>query len=153
MRKSRREAALRQKRSPDRSGSEAGFTLVELLVVLAIIALIATLAAPQVLKYLGSSRTSASKAQINNLESALELYYLDNGRYPSDEEGLPALVSAPQGAAHWNGPYLKGNAGLQDPWGRAYIYAAKQDGSGVSIKSLGRDGKPEGTGEDQDIGN
>lgn len=132
---------------------EAGFTLVELLVVLAIIALIATLAAPQVLKYLGSARTGASKAQIHNLESALELYYLDNNRYPSDEEGLAALVTAPQGATSWNGPYLKGGKGLGDPWGRAYIYALKPDGSGVNIKSFGRDGKPEGSGEDQDIGN
>ncbi len=133
--------------------AEAGFTLVELLVVLAIIALIATLAAPQVLKYLGSARTSASKAQIRNLESAMELYYLDNSRYPSDEEGLGALVAAPQGATRWNGPYLKGSTGLKDPWGRPYLYALKQDGSGISIKSLGRDGKPDGTGEDQDIGN
>lgn len=135
------------------NGSEAGFTLVELLVVLAIIALIASLAAPQVLKYLGSSRTGASTAQIRNLESALELYYLDNHRYPTDEEGLAALVAAPQGATLWNGPYLKGGKGLEDPWGRPYVYTLKPDGSGVSIKSFGRDGKPEGTGEDQDIGN
>lgn len=131
----------------------AGFTLVELLVVLAIIALIATLAAPQVLRYLGSAKTSAAKAQIRNIESALELYYIDTGKYPSEEEGLSVLIHAPAAAVAWNGPYLKGAAGLQDPWGRPYIYAIKTDGSDVELRTLGKDGKPDGTGEDQDISN
>lgn len=141
---------VRNRRSFD--GSE-GFTLVELLVVLAIIALIATLAAPQVLRYLGSARTSAAKAQIRNIESALELHYIDTGRYPSEEEGLSALVKAPAAAGSWNGPYLKGAGGLLDPWGRAYVYAVKPDGSAVEIRTFGKDGKPDGTGEDQDVGN
>lgn len=130
-----------------------GYTLVELLVVLAIIALIATLAAPQVLKYLGTAKVNAAKAQIRNIESALELYYLDNARYPSNEEGLTALTAAPPTAAHWNGPYLKGSTGLEDPWGKPYLYALKADGSGVTIRTLGRDGASEGAGEDQDISN
>ena len=132
---------------------ESGFTLVELLVVLAIIALIATIAAPQVLRYLGSARTNAAKAQIRNIESALELYYVDNAKYPRDEEGLSALVTAPAGEARWNGPYLKGTTGLNDPWGKPYSYEVKADASGVIIRTLGRDGKPDGTGEDQDITN
>ncbi|WP_217569855.1 type II secretion system major pseudopilin GspG [Mesorhizobium sp. GbtcB19] len=132
---------------------EAGFTLVELLVVLAIIALIATLVAPQVLRYLGSARTSAAKAQIKNIESALELYYVDNAKYPSNDEGLKALVTAPPGDTHWNGPYLKTTTGLTDPWGKPYIYELKADASGVVIRSFGRDGKPDGTGEDQDVTN
>lgn len=130
-----------------------GFTLVELLVVLAIIALIATLAVPQVLRYLGSAKTSAAKAQIRNMESALELYYIDTGQYPSEEEGLSVLIHAPAAAVSWNGPYLKGAAGLQDPWSRPYIYAVKPDGSDVELRTLGKDGKPDGTGEDQDISN
>ena len=132
---------------------QSGFTLVELLVVLAIIALIATIAAPQVLRYLGSARTNAAKAQIRNIESALELYYVDNAKYPTAEEGLPALAAAPVGEARWNGPYLKGTTGLNDPWGRPYSYEVKADASGVTIRTLGRDGKPDGTGEDQDITN
>lgn len=132
---------------------ESGFTLVELLVVLAIIALIATLAAPQVLRYLGSARTNAAKAQVRNIESALELYYVDNAKYPTTEEGLSALVTAPAGEARWNGPYLKGTTGLKDPWGKPYSYEVKADASGVVIRTFGKDGKPDGTGEDQDVTN
>ncbi|MER8805098.1 type II secretion system major pseudopilin GspG [Mesorhizobium sp. M0998] len=132
---------------------ESGFTLVELLVVLAIIALIATLAAPQVLRYLGSARTNAAKAQIRNIESALELYYVDNAKYPTSEEGLSALVAAPAGEERWNGPYLKGTTGLKDPWGKPYSYEVKADATGVMIRTFGRDGKPDGSGEDQDITN
>lgn len=134
-------------------GRDDGFTLVELLVVLAIIALIATLAAPQVLRYLGSARTNAAKAQIRNIESALELYYVDNAKYPTAEEGLSALVTAPAGGDRWNGPYLKGTSGLRDPWGKPYSYEVKADASGVLIRTFGRDGKPDGSGEDQDITN
>lgn len=137
----------------DRDDRESGFTLVELLVVLAIIALIATLAAPQVLRYLGAARTNAAKAQIRNIESALELYYVDNAKYPTSEEGLNALVAQPAGETRWNGPYLKGTTGLKDPWGRPYSYEVKADASGVVIRSLGKDGKPDGTGEDQDVTN
>lgn len=137
----------------DEKEREAGFTLVELLVVLAIIALIATLVAPQVLRYLGSARTNAAKAQIHNLESALELYYVDNAKYPTAGEGLSALVTAPAGESRWNGPYLKGSSGLNDPWGHPYVYELKADANGVTIRTLGRDGKPDGSGEDQDVSN
>lgn len=131
---------------------DGGFTLVELLVVLAIVALIASLAAPQVLRYLASARIDAAQAQINNIESALELFFIDNLRYPTTEEGLSAL-SAPSAAlqARWNGPYLKKADQLTDPWGNAYQYAFSENI--VRIFSFGRDGKQGGTGEDADISN
>lgn len=130
---------------------EAGFTLVELLVVLAIIGLIAALAAPRVLRYLGTARVDTTKVQLQNISSALELYYLDSGQYPSQELGLVALASAPNDGSVWNGPYLKGETALKDSWGNAFVYERDGDGSGVSVKSLGRDGKPEGSELDADI--
>lgn len=130
---------------------DAGFTLVELLVVLAIIGLVAALVAPQVLKYLGSARVSTTQAQLNNIGSALELYYLDTGAYPSPEMGLDALVTAPAGAQIWNGPYLKTKSGLADAWGKAFHYEQSSDGSRLFVKSYGRDGKPDGEGFDADL--
>ena len=93
-----------------------------MLVVLAIMGLLAAIIAPQVLKYLGSSRSQTSKVQVQNVVAALELYRLDVGRYPSQEEGLPAVVAAPATAAGWNGPYLQKSAALTDPWGQPYLY-------------------------------
>lgn len=132
------------------SESEAAFTLVELLVVLAIIGLIAALAGPRVLRYLGSARVETTQAQLKNIGSALELYYLDSGKYPSRDDGLNALVNAPNDGSVWNGPYLKGEAALQDAWGNAIIYDAAEP-SAILLKSLGRDGKPEGQGLDADL--
>ncbi len=129
-----------------------GFTLVELLVVLAIITLIVTLVAPQVLRYLGTARSDATQAQINNIESALELFYIDNFRYPTTEEGLAVLAKpSPELTARWNGPYLKKADDLKDPWGNPYVYEFSDNV--VKISSLGRDGKADGTGEDRDISN
>ena len=128
-----------------------GFTLVELLVVLAIIGLVATLVAPRVLNYLGSARVSTTQAQMNNIGSALELYYLDAGAYPTTEAGLEALVNAPAGAQNWNGPYLKSKSALVDAWGKAFHYEQSADGARLFIKSLGRDGKQDGEGLDADI--
>ena len=128
---------------------EEGFTLVELLVVLAIIALLATLIGPKVLGYLGGARRDTGQMQIRNLSSAVELYYLSTGFYPTDEEGLGALVDAPAGQAGWSGPYIQNRSALTDPWGHAYIYA--RTASGYVITSLGRDGKVGGDGEDADI--
>jgi general secretion pathway protein G len=134
-----------------RSSLEDGFTLVELLVVLAIIGLIAALVAPQVLRYLGSARVDTTKAQMKNIGSALELFSLDTGRYPSAELGLAALVSAPQDGSIWAGPYLKSSDGLKDTWGNEFKYEISADGNSIVLRSLGRDGKTAGDGLDADL--
>lgn len=143
-----------RRRVPERargSAGEAGFTLLELLIVLAILALLATLAGPQVLKYLGKARTETARAQIGSISTALELYSLDNGRFPSQQAGLLALVNRPPEARGWNGPYLKRADGLLDPWGRPYVYRHPGRTTSVEVFTLGRDGAPGGTGEDQDL--
>lgn len=130
---------------------EAGFSLVELLVVLAIIALTTAIVAPRVLGYLGSARSDSAKVQVRNLESALELYFLDSGRYPTKEEGLAALSTRPIDSVVWNGPYLKNAGDLKDPWGNLYQYQAPEGEVSFAVISLGRDGKKGGEGEDRDI--
>ena len=133
--------------------SEAGFTLIELLVVLGIITLLATVAGPQVLRYLGKARTDTARAQIAALSTALELYALDNGGFPSQQTGLSSLVQAPGGAARWRGPYIKKADGLVDPWGRPYQYRFPGAKGAPEIFTLGRDNAPGGGGEDSDVSN
>lgn len=130
---------------------DAGLTLIELLVVLGILALLATVAAPQVLRYLGKARSETAKVQINAISSALELYALDNGGYPASQTGLPALMQPPAGAARWQGPYLKKAEGLTDPWGRPYQYRVPGRSGPFEVFSLGRDNAVGGAGEDQDV--
>jgi general secretion pathway protein G len=130
---------------------DAGFTLVELLVVLAIIGLIAALAAPQVLRYLGQARVDTTQAQMKNIAASLELYYLDSGQYPATETGLKVLISPPNDGSIWNGPYLKNEAALQDAWGRAFLYEKTDEPAATVIKSLGRDGKLQGDDLDGDL--
>lgn len=141
--------------SMGKSRSEAtdGYTLMELLVVLGIIALLVALVAPQVLRYLGDARSGTARAQMKNIESALELYYLDTGTYPTQQDGLAALVRQPPGLQSWKGPYLKQESGLVDPWGKPYGYATPGKSGPFELSSMGRDGQPGGSGEDADIGN
>jgi general secretion pathway protein G len=131
--------------------SEAGFTLVEMLVVLGIIALIAALVGPQLIKYLGKAKSETAAVQVGNLTAALDVYNLDTGRYPTSQEGLGALMRPPQDAKRWNGPYLRKAEGLVDPWGRPYLYAAPGSHGEFDIFSYGRDGQAGGTGDDRDI--
>jgi general secretion pathway protein G len=133
------------------ASAEAGFTLLELLVVLGIITLLATVAAPQVLGYLGQARSQAAQVQIKNISTALELFYLHNGGYPAEQVGLSALVKAPQGVPNWRGPYLKSAEGLVDPWGRPYRYRVPGRNGEFDIFTLGRDNKEGGSGEDRDV--
>jgi general secretion pathway protein G len=140
-------------RTAPRRSAEAGFTLLELLVVLAILGLLAAIVAPQVLHYLGASRSQAAKVQVENIAAALDEYQLDVGRYPAQDEGLNALVQAPGGVANWNGPYLKKPSALVDPWGQKYLYRNPGQHSEVDVYTLGSDHAEGGTGEAKDVGN
>jgi len=130
-----------------------GFTLVELLVVLAILGLIVALVTPQVLKYLSKARTDTARIEIQTLGQALDLYRLDMHHYPSQQEGLAALIEPPPGAEEWNGPYLKQKKMPLDPWGRPYIYRSPGEHGDYDLYTLGADGAPGGVGENQDVTN
>ena len=130
---------------------ECGFTLVEMLVVIAIIGLIMALVGPRVLNFLAESKVKTAKIQIQSFASALDLFYLDAGRYPSSAEGLAALEQPPSGVVAWNGPYLKGGNVPNDPWGRPYIYRSPGEHGVYDILSYGSDGQEGGTGTAADI--
>lgn len=131
-----------------------GFTLLELLVVLAILALLAGLVGPRVLDQLGGARSDAAKVQIKNIEAGLDLFRLDVGRYPTQNEGLRALIERPPGPGRWQGPYLKSADGLNDPWGRPYRYRSPGRNNGpFDIYSLGGDNSEGGEGENRDVFN
>jgi general secretion pathway protein G len=143
-----RESAVRPARR--RHTSETGFTLVEMLVVITIIGLIMALVGPRVLNYLSESKVKAAKIQIESFASALDLYYLDLGRYPGSNEGLSALTRS-NNAPGWNGPYLRGGAVPSDPWGHSYVYRSPGERSPYDIISLGSDGQEGGDGTAADI--
>jgi general secretion pathway protein G len=132
-------------------GKPNGFTLVELLVVLAILGLLVALAAPRVIKYLGSAKIDTARIQIEKLGGVLDLYRLELGSYPTEQEGLISLVERPAQLDGWNGPYLKNRESLTDPWGRPYEYRSPGEHGEYDLYSLGADGKEGGDGEDQDV--
>lgn len=135
-----------------RATSIEGFTLLELLVVIVIIGLLAGYVAPRYFSQVGKSEVQVAKAQIESLDKALDLYRLDNRRYPSTEQGLRALVEKPASEANWKGPYLKKEIPV-DPWGKAYVYRQPGARYDFDLISYGRDGRPGGGGEDAEITN
>jgi general secretion pathway protein G len=141
------------RRQPIQVHGESGFTLVEMLVVIAIIGLVMGLVGPRVLSYLGEAKVKTAKIQIESFGSALDLFSLDVGRYPSTGEGLAALVERPANAPAWNGPYLKNATVPADPWGHAYLYRVPGEKGPYQIVSLGSDGQEGGTGTAADITN
>jgi general secretion pathway protein G len=133
-------------------GWGGGFTLLELLVVMVIIGLLAGFVAPRYFAQVGKSQVKVARAQIDALDKALDQFRLDTGRYPTNEEGLQALVSSPSNEPNWAGPYLKKGV-PPDPWGRPYVYQQPGSHSDFDLMSYGKDGRPGGTGEDADVTN
>lgn len=131
-------------------GAYAGFTLTELLVVLVIIGLLAALVAPSVYQRIAPAKRTAAHTQIQGFVSALDSYFIDVGRFPSNDQGLESLVRAPAGVTGWKGPYLKREV-PNDPWGRKYIYRSPGNNRPFEIVSLGADGREGGQDEDRDV--
>ncbi len=131
--------------------AEAGFTLVELLVVMVILGLLAALALPNVLGRLRGAKVGAAKTQISAFASAVEAFALDVGRYPTEAEGLDALISQPSSAATWDGPYIKKKNVPKDPWGNPYHYTDQGSTGDFEITSMGSDGRTGGTSDATDI--
>lgn len=129
----------------------AGISLLEIMVVLGIIALIVGLTAPRLMENFGRAKSTFAEAQMNNIKGALQLYYIDVGRYPSEAEGLSALVNQPSGSDGWRGPYVDRSDDLMDPWGRGYLYRSPGQNRPFDLLSYGRDGHSGGTREDSDI--
>lgn len=141
------------KRKPERSvlKNRAGFTLIELMVVMIILGLLAALVVPRMFGKLGKAKTHAAYAQIELFGTALDSFRLDVGRYPTSSEGLEALVAAGSGAEDWNGPYLKKNEIPLDPWGNPYLYESPGKHGDYDLYSLGADKSEGGEGEDRDV--
>jgi general secretion pathway protein G len=138
---------------PSLRRANRGFTLLELVMVLVIIGVILAMVGPRVFNSLGRASSERAKVQIEQIGSALELYKLDTGRYPTTQEGLNSLISAPSGVANWNGPYLKDAKYLKDPWSRDFVYRSPAEKGGFDLVSLGADGKEGGEGENKDVRN
>jgi general secretion pathway protein G len=128
--------SMRPRRRAGRRNDD-GFTLVEVIIVLSIIGLIMSMVGPRVLGYLTDSKAKTAKIQVETLASAVELFFIDNGRYPLESEGLQALVSRPTTLRTWNGPYIKGATVPSDPWGRPYRYASPDRGRTFTITFSG----------------
>jgi general secretion pathway protein G len=145
----RADASSRDQRRPHEG--EQGFTLVEMLVVITIIGLIMGLIGPRVLNYLSESKVKAAKIQLQSFSSALDLFFLDAGRFPSTAEGLGALVKQTPGVGAWNGPYLRGGSLPNDPWNHSYLYRSPGEHGPYDIMTYGSDGQEGGSGTAADI--
>lgn len=138
-------SSIRARAEAARTRREAGFTLVELLVVLAILGLLVAVATPQVLKYLGRAKIDTANIELKSLSTALDLFMIDVGRYPSQQEGLTALVSNVDNLPTWHGPYLKSNTLPADPWGHPYQYRIPGQHGDYDVFTLGPNGDGSGT--------
>ncbi len=127
-----------------------GFSLIELLIVMIILGLLASLVGPRLFRHVDDARVSTARAQIELLGTALDSYRLDVGRYPTTEQGLEALRSQPSGVRNWNGPYLPRPI-PKDPWGNEYVYKSPGDHGDYDLLSYGADGQPGGEGDDAEI--
>jgi len=136
---------------PNRRNPQSGVTLLEVMIVLAVIALIVGFGAPRLMESFGRAKSQAAEVSMANLKGAVQLFYIDTGRYPTESEGLGALQAAPAGVTGWKGPYLDGDADMTDPWGRPFAYTAPGADGPFGLSTLGRDGQPGGSGEDSDI--
>jgi general secretion pathway protein G len=134
-----------------RRAGERGFTLVEMLVVITIIGMIMGLIGPRVLNYMSESRVKTAKIQIQSFGNALDLFYLDTGRYPTTAEGLAGLAKPISGVSGWAGPYLKGGSVPDDPWNNPYVYRSPGQQAPYEIISYGADGQEGGSGTAEDI--
>jgi general secretion pathway protein G len=130
--------------SADSERRQQGFTLLELLVVLAILGLLIGLVGPALMKQFGSAKEKVAHLEIERIATSLDMYKLDVGNYPTSEQGLQALIARPSGVAHWNGPYVKQDKVPEDPWGRPYIYRnpSQRQGHEYDLLSLGPTGQP-----------
>jgi general secretion pathway protein G len=131
----------------------AGFTLVEMLVVLVIIGLIMGLVGPRVLSYLSDSRVKAARLQIESFSNSLDLFYVDTGRYPTTQEGLGALLERPTEVDRWSGPYMRSNSVPNDPWGNAYVYQSPGSHGAYDLMSYGPKGREGGESSGSEIAN
>lgn len=131
----------------------AGFTLLELLVVLVVMGLLAAIVTPQVMSMLSGAKSSSAALQIETVSTALNYYQLDVGSYPSDEQGLAVLITAPSDVKNWRGPYVRKRQHLLDPWGRPFRYHTPGRRGPFDLSSLGADGKEGGEGDNADVGN
>lgn len=134
-----------------RLGADDGYTLTEILVVMAIIGLIAAVLTPGLIGQLGRARSKTAQMQLETLAAGVEMYRSDVGRYPTQGETLTVLLADPGGETAWSGPYVKDPRALQDPWGNPVQYTVDSQGRSFTVKSLGRDGAPNGTGLDRDL--
>lgn len=142
--------SLETRDMPGKAG-ERGFTLMEMLVVLVVIGLIAAVAIPQVMGLLESAKHKAAKIQLETLTQSLNFYQLDMDGYPTTEQGLAALWTSPADAPAWNGPYVRQERQLLDPWGKPFVYRSPGTGRPYELVTLGADGVEGGTGDDADL--
>ena len=136
--------------NPERS-RRAGYTLTEMLVVIGIIALIAAVLAPALVGQMSRARAKAARIQLDTVVSAVETFSDDVGRYPTNEEGVAALLKQPAGSEGWLGPYLRGDKAGKDPWGQTFLYELSEDGLHFKVRSLGADRRAGGTGANADL--